>query len=370
MKKIVQFITDIGDGGAETLVKDYALLLDRNEFEVVILTRYPIKGTANFKHLENNNIRIVSLNKSNSTLAKIWNKLTFKFRIPVLMRRFLKEEKPDIMHVHLAQLRYLDTVSDELKGVKLFYTCHNIVSHYFAGDNIAEKIAAEHLIKNNNLRLIALHDDMKNELNELFNVDNSVVIHNGIDFSRFKNVAITKEEKRKEIGVPENAFVMGHIGRFAEQKNHPFLVEVFNEVAKVREDAFLLMIGAGDMAPIEAKLHDYGLDGKYAILSNRTDIPELLKTMDVFVFPSLFEGLGIVLIEAQVAGLKCVVSDKIPEEAFQTDQIISLSLEKRYSEWRDAILDNTIKGNSVRDIESYDINKEIHRLESLYLGKI
>lgn len=370
MKKIVQFITDIGDGGAETLVKDYALLLDRNKFEVVILTRYPIKGTANIKHLENNNIRIVSLNKSNSTLAKVWNKLTFKFRIPVLMRRFLKEEKPDIIHAHLAQLRYLDTVSEELKGVKLFYTCHNIVSHYFAGDNIAEKTAAEHLIKNNNLRLIALHDNMKNELDELFNVNNSVVIHNGIDFSRFKNVTITKEEKRKEIGIPENAFVMGHIGRFAEQKNHPFLVEVFNEVAKVRDDAFLLMIGAGDTAPIAEKLHNYGLDGRYAILSNRTDIPELLRTMDVFVFPSLFEGLSVTLVEAQVSSLRCVISDTIDKGSILADTTVSLDINSKPEKWRDVILNENYIGETYADIDDFDMNKEIRRLESLYLGKM
>lgn len=370
MKKVVQFITDICDGGAETLVKDYALLLDKKEFEVVLLTRYPIAETANSKHLRNSGIRIVSLNKSGSKPAKIWNKLTFKFRMPVLMKKFLNEEKPDVIHAHLAQLCYLNTVADELKGIKLFYTCHNIVSHYFSGKNEKERIAAENLIKNNDLRMIALHDDMKNELNVMFKVDNSVVIRNGIDFSRFRNITVTKEEKRKEIGIPENAFVMGHIGRFAEQKNHPFLVDVFNEVAKARDDAFLLMVGAGDTASVIEKLNNYGLNGRYMILSNRTDIPELLKAMDVFVFPSLFEGLGIVLIEAQVAGLKCVVSDNIPSEAFRTGLISSLSLKESAEKWRDEILCGAVNTDIVSDIDNYDINKEIRRLESLYNGII
>jgi glycosyltransferase involved in cell wall biosynthesis len=128
-------------------------------------------------------------------------------------------------------------------------------------------------------------------------------------------------------------------------KNHEFLVEIFNELVKRKDNAFLLLVGAGRLKEnIEMKLHNYGLDGKYLILSHRSDIPEIMKAMDVFVFPSLYEGLGIVLIEAQVSNLRRIVS-----------------------EWCDVILDDSIKGKNNGDINTYDMNKKIKRLEELYL---
>lgn len=368
MKKVIEFITDMVDGGAETLVKDYALLLDRNKFETIILTRYPAHNTANMKQLENSGIRVISINSSNSFLAKVWNKLTFRFRIPSVMRKIIREEKPDVIHAHLNQLEYLKSISKDLKGIKLIYTCHNVVEHYFGEKCVKEREAAEYLIKNNNLRMIALHDDMKNELNELFKVDNTVVIRNGINFERFRNVSKTKDEKREEINIPKDAFVIGHIGRFAEQKNHPFLVEIFREVCKRNDKAFLLMIGAGDKSYVINKLAEYGLENKYMILSGRSDVPELMRAMDVFVFPSKFEGLGIVLVEAQTCGLKCICSSVVPQEAFLSDHIISLGLDQPLKIWADTILNPEIKSDYPDRLESYDMKKTIEQLEDLYLN--
>jgi glycosyltransferase involved in cell wall biosynthesis len=106
------------------------------------------------------------------------------------------------------------------------------------------------------------------------------------------------------------------------------------------------------------------------ILSNRSDIPELMRAMDVFVFPSLFEGLGIVLIEAQVSGIRCIVSDTVPKEAFRSDLTVAVSLNQSPSEWCDVILDESIKGECYGDLDEYDMNKEIKRLEKLYEGEL
>ena len=117
-------------------------------------------------------------------------------------------------------------------------------------------------------------------------------------------------------------------------------------------------------------MREYQLEDRYLILSNRIDIPELLKSMDVFVFPSLFEGLGIVLIEAQLLQLKCVISDKIPNEAIKRNTTIVMSLDKDPKQWCDVIFDNNIRGDIIGNINDYDMNSEIHVLEKLYLNKI
>ena len=102
------------------------------------------------------------------------------------------------------------------------------------------------------------------------------------------------------------------------------------------------------------------------ILSHRTDVNEILRAMDVFVFPSLYEGLPLALIEAQVSGLRCIVSDAVPPEAFRSERVIALSLENP-KKWADTILNDSVTGVSYGDLEDYDMNKEIKYLETLYL---
>ena len=273
------------------------------------------------------------------------------------------------MHTHLILLHYVHKISKSIKNIKLFYTCHSEAKVLLDGDRMYENKAAKYLIQRNQLQMIALHDDMRKEINQMFGINNTVVIRNGIDFNRFRNISESKEEIRKALNIPENAFVMGHVGRFSGVKNHTFLVDVFSELCKRKENAFLFLVGAGELKQqIEEKLNSLGLQGKYLILSHRSDIPQLMKAMDVFVFPSLYEGLGIVLIEAQVSGLRCIVSDAVPEEAFKTELAVPVSLQKSPAEWCDVILDESIKGKANGNIEDYDMNQEIKRLENLYLS--
>ena len=130
------------------------------------------------------------------------------------------------------------------------------------------------------------------------------------------------------------------------------------------------MVGDGDECnDIRRRLQDYGLDGSYLILSNRQDVPEIMRAMDVFIFPSLAEGLGIVLVEAQLSKLKCVVSERIPKDAFLTDLVIEKNLDEPISAWVNAIVDNSIKGIYSGNLDNYNMRKEIRRLEEKYLEK-
>ena len=203
----------------------------------------------------------------------------------------------------------------------------------------------------------------------MFDVDNTVVIWNGIDVMRFQNINLTSEMERKKLGIPRNAFVVGHVGRFADQKNHDFLVDVFIEVAKVRPNAFLLMVGAGDSTRIEEKLRTSGLEKQYMILSQRSDVNEIMRAMDVFVFPSKYEGLPLVLIEAQYSGLRCIASDKITKEAVCTQNVIILPL-RNPSIWAEAILDTSKKGVAYTPRRLFDMNVVIKEIERLYSGEL
>lgn len=136
----------------------------------------------------------------------------------------------------------------------------------------------------------------------------------GLDFERFRSIP-DREEARRRLGLPEAAPVFGTVGRLEEQKNHLFLLDVFARLRERRPDARLLLVGHGSLqAELPRRAAELGLAEAVVFTGARADVPELLAAMDVFLFPSLFEGLGLAPIEAQAAGLPCLVSDAVPDE--------------------------------------------------------
>ena len=366
--KVLQLIGSLNDGGAETLVKDYALLLDDRKFDVEIIAEKNIKGAAITKILMTAGVKVRYLypnwNLINKAVYVLGGEKYRKYKL----KKYLRKIQPDILHVHLNYLYLLDGLEKELRNTKIFYTCHNLPKFFFTGKREREFVVAKKLLQSNKLRLIALHDDMAVELNKMFNVENTAVVKNGVNFTRFSNVEKSQYDIREELGIPPNAFVVGHIGRFTEQKNHEFLIDVFKEVTQKNANAFLLLIGHGILKnQIEEKVKEYGLEGKTLILSHRTDIPELLKAMDVFVFPSRYEGLGIVLVEAQVARIRCIASDRVPMDAILTPFAIPVSLDCSVEEWGDVILNNKIINNTHGNLDEYNMEIQIKRLEDIYL---
>lgn len=364
---VFELIGSLGDGGAETLVKDYALLLDRDLFEIYIIVLRDDINSSVAHILHKHNINIIPVYKHWNLANKFLNKLGGRIYCSHFLKRMIKNYNADVLHVHLSFLSTVARIRNSIKNVRLFYTCHNEPHVKFDSVNHSEFVAAEKLIRDNGLQMIALHDSMARELNGMFGINNTVVINNAIDIERFAKTYDTAEIRRS-ISIPKDAFVVGHIGRFVEQKNHEFLLNVFEEIHKKNPKAYLLLIGTG---PLQQKIEDAilkkGLETSCMILSNRSDIPQLLSAMDVFCFPSFFEGLGIVLIEAQVAGKHCIVSDKVPKDAFISPNVTVLSLESSVSLWAAECFRK--KGNITtwRNQDDYDMRKELKKLESIYL---
>jgi len=166
------------------------------------------------------------------------------------------------------------------------------------------------------------------------------VLYCGIDLAPFEH-QVDSMTIRAELGIPQNAFVVGHVGRFDEQKNHAFLLDIFGELASREPDAFLLLVGDGPLrSAIEDRVAREGLADRVLLAGTRGDVPQLMMgAMDLFLLPSLFEGLPLVLMETQAAGLPCVVSDVITEEATLVDPLMTrLSLSQPPSAWAERIL--------------------------------
>lgn len=164
------------------------------------------------------------------------------------------------------------------------------------------------------------------------------VIKNGIDSKRFAYSETIRNDKRTVLGV-NGKIVFGHTGRLSPQKNQLFVLDVFYEIHKYCNNSHLLLVGDGVLRKkIEDKIKKMELEDNVTLLGERLDIPEILQAMDVFLFPSEWEGLGISLIEAQASGLRCFVSDVIPQEAIVTDNVIKLPLSKGSFVWAKTIM--------------------------------
>lgn len=202
---------------------------------------------------------------------------------------------------------------------------------------------------------------------------NVYLLNNAIDLDKFKYDEKVRKRKRKELGIQDDTLVIGHIGRFVAQKNHTFLIDIFNELHKKNKKIILLLIGQGPlMNGIKEKVEDLNLTKNVIFLGQRDDVNELYQVMDLFLFPSLYEGLGMVLIEAQASGLPCVCSTEVPEVAKVTKNLSFQNIIKKEEIWCNNILCMLNKvekrKNMYREIteNNYNILYEANKLLKKY----
>ena len=198
------------------------------------------------------------------------------------------------------------------------------------------------------------------------------IIHNAIDIDRFSFNAQMRKKKREEMNLSDK-FVIGHVGRYCYIKNQLFLVDVFLRIKKKCDNAYLLLVGKGeDEAKIRKRIQELNLEDSISLLMDREDVNELYQVMDIFVMPSLFEGLPLVGVEAQANGLPCIVSDSISEEVLITSNIKMLSLKRQAQEWAQEVIKTNTERNLCAREEiiraGYDIKKEVKNLEKWYLS--
>ena len=182
---------------------------------------------------------------------------------------------------------------------------------------------------------------------------------------------------RKDLGIPNDAFVIGHVGRFTDPKNHPFMFEIVREVLNRAPKTLLMLAGDGCLEPqAKAQVREMKLEDKVLFLGSRGDVPRLLLgCIDVFLFPSLCEGLGLALIEAQAAGLPCVISDVIPPEADVVIPLITrLSLSHSAEVWADALMAARSKSRQISQPEAlaaimdspFNVERSVKSLQDFY----
>ena len=376
--KVIELIPTMNTGGAETMVKDYALLMNKDKVVIKVVVLDHRYGSENERLLDENGIETLYLNdviygnrKDLNVIQKVHRTLARYY----YFRKYVLKEKPDVIHVHLVFKNYLKMLPLKKMNIRLIYTVHNVMENYFdkrpgLKPKYFEYCEAKQLVQKHNMTLVALHDDMNKELREYFHTENVVTVNNGIVMENFDVTNFDRKEKRLSLGISDDEFLVGNVGRLFPQKNHEMIFKIFMELLKVRPKSKLLLIGKGPLKDnIKKCIRENGITDKVIMLENRSDIPELMNAMDVFLFPSRWEGYGNVLLEAQCVGLRCVISDRVPKSVRLTDLVVPLPLEAPLSEWVETLTDDSIRGIPVGNLQDHDMKNCIQKLEKLYVNE-
>ena len=357
-KRVLHFQGRMGRGGAETFMMNAYRNIDRTkyQFDFVIYEEF---ADVRPYHDEIAQLggKIFVVPNPNKHPLKYINRVS----------ELLKENQVDIVHNEIffggglnlwlaakagitKRIAHSHATSDG-KGNKIPYS---IVRPVF--NNLMMKYATDFLACSNEAG-IGLFGDK-----QAFHM-----IPNGIDLQRYRNVAVTKAEMLETFGLPQDAFVIGHIGRFEEQKNHRLLLEIIAHILQTHKNVYLLSVGAGSLEQeIHERAEQLGISDHVLFLGERNDIPELLKTMDVFLLPSLYEGLPIVAVEAQAANVKMVLSTEVSHDTVLSENVIFVALDAPLAEWETAIMGGPSGNTPKPELEAFDMVKTAHALEKIY----
>lgn len=194
------------------------------------------------------------------------------------------------------------------------------------------------------------------------------IVSNAVDRARYVYNPAIREQMRRELNIEDN-FVLGNISGFTPAKNISFLIDILKEAVEINQKVKLLLIGAGrEFDAVQEKVRTLQLEEYVLFLGRRKDVSNLLQAMDVFVFPSIVEGLGIVAVEAQMAGLKVYASDTLPREVRITEKCTFLSLEQPAKEWAEQILSEQEYDRAHTELldDGFDLQKQKEVLLELF----
>ena len=333
VRRVCVFCQKWNSGGIESFLSNILGHMDLSGMEVDIVVE-EAESFAFPKDLYNTNIRIQEL--SGSTLHFIRNYQLFA--------KLMDKRKYDVLHLNVFQalsLVYLFLAKRKGIPIRIAHS-HNTMlrkSRMWALKMVLHKIASR-LFTKDATDLWACSNAAAKFMfpSSSLNKQKYHFIPNGIDLQRFRFDEKERFLQRKNLHL-EGTFVIGNIGRLCYQKNQSFLLDIFDEIHKKVHSSRLLLIGEGEMlTKLQEKATSLGLADDVIFYGTSNAVEKLLWAMDVFVFPSIFEGLGIAVIEAQAAGLPVICSDRVPPEALVTDLTRYLPLNATAEQWAENIL--------------------------------
>lgn len=313
--RVAQVLNRMDSGGIEAVVMNYYRHIDRERVQ--------------FDFYINRNSRFPQREELERLGAGVY--LIPSYTRPVAyvraLRRAFRGRQYAIVHAHLNTMSVFPLLAAKLAGVPV-RICHN---HSTANPKEGLRTALKYLLRPTS-KLFSTHWFACSESagrwmygSKAVSGGRVTVMPNAIDAAGFAYDSAARVRLRRELGLDEGAFVVGHVGRFMFQKNHRYLLDVFKRLCECNVNARLLLIGEGELEDeIKSLVAAYGLEDLVVFTGARRDVDKLYSAMDVFVLPSQYEGFGMVAVEAQANGLPCVCSEYVPREVDVSDECCHL----------------------------------------------
>lgn len=358
LNRVVEFGYSSNLGGVEVFIKNIVFNTDV-PIDLVVTTQDKIPYE---DELINKGCRIFRIPSRRSDPMKYKSNISDIFKSHKDIR---------VAHVHLNSCSSIEAVeAASAAGVYTIAHSHSSNSNFGRGAKLLHSV--------NKLRLSGMAD-VKLACSQtagefLYGRSDFEIIKNGVDTEKFSFNQAYRDEIRAEFELGDR-FVLCHVGMFAPVKNHSFIVDVFDSLLKKRPDSVLLLVGLGsEQNRIREKVEQLGISDKVIFVGRRTDVNKIMSASDAFLLPSFFEGFPIVLVEAQCAGLSCVVSDKVTREVSISERVTHLPLEDGSDVWADVLLssscgDRASASQQVADA-GYDMHRSFKRIEEIYLEEL
>ena len=362
--RILMLFTILNRGGAETMVMNYYRHIDRTKVQFDFMVHRQERGAYDdeIEALGGRIYRMMPLHPF--TFGKYQKQISAFF-----------DAHPEykIIHGHCSESGYFVYKEAHKRGIPVIIAhAHN--SHAMFDTKWCFRTYFKHAMRKYITQIFTCGEESAYWLAGKKLGKQAILQRNAIDTRNYLFSVSNREAIRKELNIPSDVMVIGHIGRFNIQKNHSFLLDIFHQLVQQHPQAHLLLVGIGELKKeMEEKVQRWGLTEQVHFLGVRSDVPQLLQAMDVYLFPSFMEGLSVAMLEAQCAGLPCVVSDTIPREVEMTDLISFVSLKESPSVWATKILQKYRESNDREQYPEviaqagYDIHRNAEWLQNYYL---
>lgn len=360
--RILHIVPNMQAGGLESFIMNIYRNIDRDKVQFDFLYHY--EG----KYFFDDEIKKMGGRIYNLTIRQDNNILKYKRE---LCNFFEEHKEYKVIHSHMPSLAFIHLKISKKFGISTRILHSHTSSFEKNLKGYAKSMLSKFSVKHSNYRFacsIAAGE-------YLFKSKKFEVVNNAIDSKKYVFDSDIRKKIREELNL-EDKFIIGHVGRFEKAKNHIFLISIIKEILRIRNDVVLFLVGDGSLKKdIESKIKKENLERNVILYGVSDRVEKLLQAMDVFILPSLFEGLGIVLIEAQAAGLKCFASSYVvPKEAKVSDNIEYISLQEDPKIWAENIL-NYYNGYERKNIieniyeHNYDIVKLSEKMEKFYVER-
>lgn len=358
MIRILQMIGSLNVGGSQTMIMNIYRNIDRTKMQFDFVLDHP-KETYFAEEVKAMGAKIYTMPMFNGANAaeikKDWNNF------------FYMHPEYKVLHSHVRSYASLYLPVAKKHGVKTIIHSHSTSNG--SGAMAMAKNALQYPLKKQADILMACSTEAGLWLygDKAMKSDRYVFMPNGVDLERFGFKQETREKLRRELGL-EGKFVVGHVGRFMADKNHEFLVEAFAKLKEKEPKAALLLVGEGALQLQTAqKAVQLGVAEDVIMTGNRNDVPDLLSAMDIFAFPSIREGLPVTLIEAQAAGLPCLISENISPDVDVSALATRLPIDSA-QRWADEMLKKPGRMDVSRDIikAGFDVKESAKKMYQLY----